>query len=160
MNFEYAMPCSSRIFLSQTFSFSNSWSLAISASSFSGLPASIAVLAPNRQESREQPDLSREICQTSCSSYQACHCWEKWCQENTSWCTYYLCLFAGIIIQGRVMPLMSFGIILLTLFHTRAWWQQALRVSVSTESQDSNTGACKQKRLAICFLRPLSFRFL
>lgn len=44
----------------------------------------------------------------------------------------------------------------ISLFHTRAWWQQALRVSVTTVIHDVNTGTVNPKRAAIFFLRVLS----
>ena len=48
------------------------------------------------------------------------------------------------------------GLMAFSLFHTRAWWQQALRVRVTTVIHDVNTGTVNPKRAAIFFLRVLS----
>ena len=51
------------------------------------------------------------------------------------------------------------GLIAFSLFHTRAWWQQALRVKVTTVIHEMNTGTVNPKRAASFFLRALSAKF-
>ena len=51
------------------------------------------------------------------------------------------------------------GLMAFSLFHTRAWWQQALRVKVTTVIHEVNTGTVSPKRAAIFFLRVLSAKF-
>lgn len=61
-------------------------------------------------------------------------------------------LIRGGAIQGRVIPNILLGIMELTLFQTREWWQHEFRVSVTMFIQDSRTGACKKNFLATAFL--------
>ena len=51
------------------------------------------------------------------------------------------------------------GLMAFSLFHTRAWWQQALRVKVTTVIHEVNTGTVNPKRAASFFLRALSAKF-
>ena len=58
---------------------------------------------------------------------------------------------ASKVIQGNAMWWGEVGWIELRLFHTRAWWQHALRVKVTIVSHDSNGDTCNPNRRATFF---------
>ena len=58
----------------------------------------------------------------------------------------------GKVIQLPVMRLGSIGRMVFCLFHTRAWWQQELRVRVTMVSHDSKGATCRPNLRAMLFL--------
>ena len=84
-----------------------------------------------------------ERCEESLKFYHEVVVWRDNVKEVFDDADVVVCpaLVRSRIYQGWVIPDILLGMIALTLFHTRAWWQQEFRVSVTTFIHDSSTGA-------------------